>query len=91
MSWSRPFDDPIPTDGRPIVTLKDAADFIRKLPKADQDKLHWQAAIEALIMAAEDSGPIMHARIGMLRALNFGKPRPEVVRSKKVRTYRIIR
>jgi hypothetical protein len=31
---------------------------------------HWQAATEALIMAAEDRGPLMHARIGMLRALN---------------------
>jgi hypothetical protein len=25
---------------------------------------------EALLMAAEDRGPLMHARIGMLRALN---------------------
>jgi hypothetical protein len=30
----------------------------------------WQAAIEALLMAAEDRGPLLHARIGMLRALN---------------------
>ena len=29
-----------------------------------------QAATEALIMAAELRGPLMHARIGMLRALN---------------------
>jgi hypothetical protein len=28
------------------------------------------AATEALIMAAEDRGPLMHARIGVLRALN---------------------
>jgi hypothetical protein len=27
-------------------------------------------AVEALIMAAEDHGPLMHVRIGMLRALN---------------------
>jgi hypothetical protein len=31
---------------------------------------HWQAAIEALIVAAEDRGPLLHARVGMLRALN---------------------
>ena len=31
---------------------------------------HWQAAIEALIMAAEDRGPLLHARVGMLRAIN---------------------
>jgi hypothetical protein len=41
-----------------------------KLPKAEQDLEEWQAAVEALIMAAEDRGPLMHARIGMLRALN---------------------
>jgi hypothetical protein len=29
-----------------------------------------QAAGEAVIMAAEDRGPLMHARIGVLRALN---------------------
>src|SRR5450631_4232386 len=30
----------------------------------------WQTATEALLMAAEDRGPLMHARIGVLRALN---------------------
>jgi hypothetical protein len=40
------------------------------LSKADQHAPEWQAAIEALIMAAEDRGPLMHAHIGMLRALN---------------------
>jgi hypothetical protein len=52
------------------VTLHDAADYIMKLPKAEQDLEEWQAAVEALIMAAEDRGPMMHARIGVLRALN---------------------
>jgi hypothetical protein len=52
------------------VTLRDAADYITKLPKADQQHDEWQTAIEALIMAAEGRGPLMHARIGVLRALN---------------------
>ena len=52
------------------MTLRDAADFIMKLPKAEQNLEAWQTAIEALLMAAEDRGPLMHARIGMLRALN---------------------
>src|SRR5450432_488615 len=69
--WKRSFDDPIPLpDGRQFVTLKDAADYIVKLPKAEQDLPEWQAATEALLMAAEDRGPLTHARIGMLRALN---------------------
>jgi hypothetical protein len=33
-----------------------------KLPKAEQNVPKWQAAIEALIMAAEDQGPVLHAR-----------------------------
>jgi hypothetical protein len=40
------------------------------LPGKTRQSDEWQAAIEALLMAAEDRGPLMHARIGMLRALN---------------------
>jgi hypothetical protein len=71
MPWSRAFEDPIPLPrGRQLVTLKDAAAYIMKLSKAEQHLKEWQAATEALLMAAEDRGPLMHARIGMLRALN---------------------
>jgi hypothetical protein len=71
MPWSRAFEDPIPLPGgRQLVTLKDAATYIMKLPKGEQHFEEWQAATEALIMAAEDRGPLMHARIGVLRALN---------------------
>jgi hypothetical protein len=67
--WKRPFDDPIPLPrGRQLVTLQDAAAYIMKLPKADRDLPEWQAAGEALIMAAEGRGPLMHARIGVMRA-----------------------
>jgi hypothetical protein len=69
--WSRPFDDPIPVpDGRQLLTLKDAADYVMKLPKAEQDLEEWQTAIHCLIGAAEHRDFLMHARIGMLRALN---------------------
>jgi hypothetical protein len=67
-SWKRTFEDPIPLPrGRQLITLKEAADYIMKLPKAEQNLAEWQAATEALIMAAEDRGPLMHARVGMLR------------------------
>ena len=70
MSWSRAFEDPIPLPrGRQLVTLKDAAAYIMKLPKAEQN-LEWQAAIECLILVAEKNGPTMMARIGVMRALN---------------------
>jgi hypothetical protein len=71
MPWSALFDDPIPG----ISTLQDAADHILKLPQAQQKLPHWQAAVEALLMAAEDRGPLMHARVGMLRAMNHGRER----------------
>jgi hypothetical protein len=33
--WKRAFDDPIPLpNGRQLITLRDAADYIMKLPKA---------------------------------------------------------
>jgi hypothetical protein len=71
MSWSRAFDEPIPLPrGRQLVTFKDAANYIQKLPKAEQDLVEWQAATACLIGAAEGRDFIMHARIGMLRALN---------------------
>jgi hypothetical protein len=71
MSWSREFDDPIILpDGSQLVTLLDAGNYITGLAKAEQQLDEWQVAIEALMMAAEGRGPLMHARIGMLRALN---------------------
>jgi len=69
--WSRTLDDPIPLPrGRQLVTLKDAANYIQKLPKAEQNLDEWQAAVEALLLVVELDGPTMMARIGMLRALN---------------------
>jgi hypothetical protein len=56
--------------GRQLVTLKDAAEYIQKLPEAEQQLEEWQAAIGCLIGAAEGRDFVMHARIGVLRALN---------------------
>jgi hypothetical protein len=36
LSWSTPFEDPIPLpNGRQLVTLEDAATYITGLPKAE--------------------------------------------------------
>jgi hypothetical protein len=71
MSWSREFEDPIPLPrGRQLITLQDAADHILKLPKAEQNTAEWQTAVACLIGAAEGRDFLMHARIGVLRALN---------------------
>jgi hypothetical protein len=71
VDWSRRFEDPIPLpDNRQLITLKDAAAYIMKLPKAEQDLEEWQTATGCLIGAAEGRDFLMHARIGVLRALN---------------------
>jgi len=84
VDWSRPFDEPIqPPKGKKLVTLKDAAAYIMKLPKSKQQSPEWQAAGEAVIMAAEDRGPLMHAHVGMMLALHGAKPIPEYDSSKE--------
>jgi hypothetical protein len=68
--WSRKFEDPIAlADGREFITLRDAADYIMKLPKKESDLPEWQAAIEALMLVSR-GGPTMMARMGVMRALN---------------------
>src|SRR3984893_6612169 len=71
VSWDQRFYDPIILPGRkPLVTLRDAALYIAKLPKAEHDADGWQAAMQALLLVAEHDGPTMFARIGVMRALN---------------------
>jgi hypothetical protein len=57
MPWSTPFDDPVPLpNGRQLPTLNEAADYIQRLPKAEQKVEQWQTAIHCLIGAAEGRG-----------------------------------
>ena len=70
MPWSTPFEDPIVlSNGRKLLTLKDAADYVTKLPKKESDSPEWQAAIEVLLLVSR-GGPTTMARIGVMRALN---------------------
>ena len=67
MPWSTPFEDPIVLpDGRKLLTLKDAADYITKLPKKESDLPEWQGAIEALMLCSR-GGHTMMARIGVMK------------------------
>ena len=71
MSWDRRFYNPIVLPDRcKLVTLREAAQYITKLPKAEHDAEEWQAAVEALLLVAKHDGPTMFARIGVIRALN---------------------
>jgi hypothetical protein len=84
MPWSRTFDEPIkPPKGKALVTLRDAASCIMALPGKTRQADEWQAAIEALLMAAEDRGPLMHAHVGLMLALHGAKPIPEYDSSKE--------
>jgi hypothetical protein len=68
--WGHAFDEPIALpDGRKLILLRDAASYITALPK-EADAPEWQAAIEALMLVVELSGPTMMARIGVMQALN---------------------
>ena len=70
MSWDRPFGQPVPLPaGRSARTLRDAGDYIRKLPQSERDAPEWRLAIQMLIDAAEDRGPVLFARMGIERAL----------------------
>jgi hypothetical protein len=76
MAWDQRFFDPIMLPSRkPLVTLRDAAPYITKLPKAEHNAEEWQAAMQALLLVAEHDGPTMFARIGIMRALNRGHVR----------------
>jgi hypothetical protein len=75
----RKFDEPIilpPKRGRArtLITLKDAGEFITKLPKAEHEAKEWQAAMSALLLAVR-GGPMMMASIGMRRAIHRHKER----------------
>ena len=71
----REFEDPIQLpDGRTLVTLRGAADYITALPKKESDLPEWQTAIEVLMLVAR-SGPTMMARIEVMKALNRHKPK----------------
>jgi hypothetical protein len=80
--WSREFEEPIivPPRGprgksRELVTLKDAGEFIAKLPKSEHSATEWQTAMEALLLAVRGA-PTMLARIGIMKALHRHEPEP---------------
>ena len=52
-----------------LLTLKDAADYITKLPKSESDLPGWQTAIEILMLCGRGGDPML-ARIGVMKALN---------------------
>jgi hypothetical protein len=71
VAWDQTFFDPIVLpSGKKLITLRDAAHYITKLPKAEHDAEEWQVAMQALLLVAELDGPTMFARVGVMKALN---------------------
>ena len=91
--WSRTFADPIILQvGRKLLTLRDAGEFITRLPKTKHGRPEWRLAAAMLMQAAEDGAPVMLAEIAMRRALNAdGGPKPPKPRRKAAKKYRIVR
>ena len=90
MSWDQQFFDPIKLPGR--KSLRDAAQYTIKLPKAERDADEWQAAMQALMLVAEQDGPTMFARISVMRALHRDKPKAAPApRRKRAKVYKVDR
>jgi len=90
MTWSRAFDAPIVLpDAGEITTLREAGEYVARLPKREHEQPHWQIAIDHLMSAAERGGIVMLADIAMRRALNQG--RPTAPPRKTAKKYRIVR
>jgi hypothetical protein len=93
VSWDQRIYDPIELPkGKPLVTLRDAALYITKLPKTEQQAPEWRTAAELLILIAENGGDPMMAHIAMMQALQRHEPKAAPVpRRKSAKAYRIIR
>ena len=56
-AWDRPFDDPIVLPRRWLETLRDAGEYVARLPRKMKNQEHWRTAAEALLIAPEGRVP----------------------------------
>jgi len=79
VSWDQRFFDPvILPDVRKLITLRDAAPYITKLPKVTNNAEGWQAAMKALLLRARranDVRPDRHKTRAALRLASLPDPR----------------
>ena len=76
MSWDQQFFGPIILPKRkPLVTLRDAAQYIIKLPKAERELPQWETAIEWLMLVREHGGDPMVPHIATVKALQQREPK----------------
>jgi len=81
-----------PPGRKPLVTLRDAAHDVMKLPKAEQQATPWQTAAEVLMLIGEHGGDPMIAHIAMMQAPRRHQPKSAPApRRKLAKAYRVIR
>lgn len=87
------FLDPIELpDGRMLVTIRDAAQYVLELPNDDSALPHWETTIECLMLVAEHGGEPMFPRIAMMQALHRQEPKAAAApRRKRGKAYKIVR
>lgn len=94
MSWSKRFHVPIKLpNGSTIATLDQARRFLLALPEARHRDDDVAAAIEAVMMAAEGRGPVLHANTGIARVV-YGEPQipePDPSKEKKWGRRKLVR
>ena len=74
--WSRKFSEPIELpNGRRLVTLRDAIAWLAKSVPASEHSAHEvHLSAYCVTEAAASNGPMVFARIAVLRAINRHKP-----------------
>jgi hypothetical protein len=70
VSWDLEFFAPIPVPGKgkPLVTLRDAVEYMTSLPRNEQNAEHWRPAATLLAIIGERGGCMFFAE----RAVAFG-------------------
>jgi hypothetical protein len=74
---------------KPIVTLRDAALYVTKLPKAEREAEHWRPAAILLKLIGEKGGYTLLARMSVVHGLRKGiAPEPVFDTSRKSPSFR---
>lgn len=83
MSWSAHFDVPVKLpSGKTLATLDDARRYLVTITD-DKSNRQLQIALEALLMAAENRSPVIHANVGVAQFVYGPAPIPKSRPSKE--------
>jgi hypothetical protein len=86
VSWDLKFNGPVQVPGKrkQLVTLRDAALYVTKLPKSEREAEHWRPAAILLKLVGENGGCMLLARMSVVNGLRKGiTPEPEFETSRK--------